>query len=251
MATFINGSVPSLMDLWMYEGGILETANTEGVDLKAKAAVARDEIGAELLLFLVKRGAGESERPRLEHVAITPALRQWHTLHTLALAYRDCYFNQLNDRYKAKWREYERLAARAQSVLTQSGVGMILRPIPRAGAAEFEEVGGSVPMAASYYVQTSWVGAGGVEGEPGEMQAHSMSQSGPLRVWAPAAPPEATGWNVYVGASAEWVYRQNAAPLTPGEAWTMPTSGLISGRLPGWGQEPDYYVMEQQIVWRG
>ncbi|UDL89843.1 hypothetical protein LGH82_00020 [Mesorhizobium sp. PAMC28654] len=49
-----------------------------------------------------------------------------------------------------------------------------------------------------------------------------------------AAPPNVTGWNIYVSTSAGTETRQNASPIATGVAWVEPNTGLIAGAaLPG------------------
>jgi hypothetical protein len=263
MATFLNGSLPGLTDLKMYESGILDVASAEGIALNDKVVVARDEIASGLLLFLVERSAGLvnrflvldgsmglNGRPRLEQVARTPTLRQWHILQTLAVVYRDAFSNQLNDRYQRKWQEYERLAQRAKDIALQSGVGMILNPIPQPGAPTLAAASGTL-AAASYFVQVTWVGFNGAEGEPSDVRALSLTAPGALQVTPPAAPAGVTGWNVYVGLSLDQLSLQFGGPLALGTPWTTPSAGLVQGKPPGDGQTPDQYYYPQQLLRRG
>lgn len=260
MATFLNGSMPSLNDLKMYESGILDVASTEGIDLSEKADVARDEIAAELLLFLVKRQNAlgwrgnpllSVTRPKLEQVARTAPLRQWHILHTLAVVYRDAFFGQLNDRYQRKWQEYDRLAGRAQQITFDSGLGMITSPIPQAGAPVLSAGTGTL-AAANYYVRVSWVDGTGTEGEASDVRALSLGGPGVLQVQAPlTVPAGVAGWNVYVGTSADALSLQNSTPLPLGQAWVLSGAGLQAGPAPGDGQAPDQYYYSLQQNRRG
>ena len=247
MATFLNGSMPGLLDLKMYESGILDVANTEGIDLNDKVVVARDEIASELLMFLVERS---NIRPKLEQVARTTTLRQWHILHTLEAIYRDAFFNQLNDRYQQKWQEYQRLVQRAREIAIGSGVGLILNPIPQAGSPVLTAASGTLAPA-SYFVRMAWLGLNGAEGEPSDVRAVELTNNGVLQVTPPAAPAGVAGWNVYVGNSGDQLSLQNGRPIAIDTAWTMASAGLVAGSTPGDGQIPDQYLSGQQLVRRG
>src|SRR5690242_20632984 len=121
MALLTDGDVSTIEDLKSYESAILELANTEGIDLTAKAKLASSEIAAELAPFLAREGhAADLAR---NGVVVTPSLRLWHMVQTLCVVYRDAYHSQLNDRYKAKWNEYQRLAHRIRGLAFDTGIG--------------------------------------------------------------------------------------------------------------------------------
>jgi hypothetical protein len=253
MALYTDGNISTLSDLRDQETGILDSAHAEGVDLTTKLRLAQEEIGIEVVAFLLENGRGvsaEESLRRLSNVVVTPALKQWHTMHTLALAYRDLYYNQYNDRYAAKWKEYYRLARAAAALLFETGVGISVDPVERAAAPELSWMAGTM-TAGTYYVRISWVSAAGAEGAASETAALVTPEGSQLAVAPPAAPANAAGWNVYVGATEAEIALQNNAPLAPDTAWVMPPMGLLAGRKPPDGQSPDTYVTLTRTFRRG
>lgn len=253
MALYSDGNISTLSDLRDQETGILDAAHAEGVDLTTKLRLAQEEIGVEVVAFLLEHGRGvsaEESLRRLSNVVVTPALKQWHTFHTLALAYRDLYYNQYNDRYAAKWKEYNRLARAAATLLFDTGVGISWDALERAGAPELGWTAGAM-ASGTYYIRVSWVSATGTEGAASEAGALMTPEGSRLVVTPPAPPAKATGWNVYAGTTAAEAALQNEAPLAPGSPWVMPETGLVAGRRPPEGQSPDAYVTINRTFRRG
>jgi len=238
MALFSDGGVSSIEDLLGYESSILDVARTEGIDLPTKLELAEEEVGIELTAFLVQQ---VGSKPALENVVVTEALHKWHVFQTLALIYRDAYNRQLNDRYLAKWKECDRLAKWASTMLFQAGVGIVDEPIPRAERPELGTVAGPLG-AATYYVRVSWLNESGDEGAPSELGILTAQEGTALTVRAVNPPADARGWNLYAGFSHADLTLQNTSPLPPNETWVESSAGLQGGRKPGAGQEPDYYV---------
>lgn len=238
MGLFTDGGVSSIDDLLGYESSILDVARTEGIDLATKLELAEQEVGIELTTFLVQQ-AGSN--PGLENVVVTEALHKWHTFQTLALVYRDAYNRQLNDRYLAKWKECDRLAKWASTMLFQAGVGIVDEPITRAEGPELETVAGTLP-AATYYVRVAWVNEDGEEGAPSELAILTSPQGSLLTVSAVNAPASARRWNTYAGFSHADVMLQNASPWQLNQTWIESETGLQEGRRPGTGQKPEYYI---------
>jgi hypothetical protein len=257
MALYTDGSISNLSDLRDQETGILDTAHAEGVNLTTKLRLAQEEIGVEVAAFLLEHGRGacsEGSLRRLSNVVITPALKQWHTFHTLELAYRDLYYNQYNDRYAEKWKEYGRLARGVAVLLFDTGVGIASDPVGRAAAPALNWTPGSM-AAGIYYVRVSWVTAAGREGGASEAAALATAEGSQLVVTAPAESQAegcaTAGWNIYAGAAAEETALQNDEPLDPDSTWTMPVTGLRAGRRPSDGQSPDLYVKIIRTFRRG
>jgi hypothetical protein len=186
----------------------------------------------------------------LSTVAITPPLKRWHALETLALTYRDAYNNQLNDRYRGKWQEYAKLARAAHAHYFEDGVGLVLNAIPKAGAPALSSVEGDVP-GATYFVSAAWVAMSGAEGSPSDPSTLDTGSGGLIVATPQTAPSEAAGWNVYAGTSVTDMTKQNPVPLAPGTSWTMPASGLITGAPLGTGQSPDIYLQDWHEIPRG
>jgi hypothetical protein len=265
MALFMDGGINTLEDLRHYESGILDTAGYENINLTAKMALAQDEMASDILLFLLREekhgtsascpvlgfDSGQRRRHRgVSDVVTTSALRRWHAFKTLALAYQDAYYNQLNDRYEAKWQQYGELSRQGSEQYYRIGVGLALDPMRKAVPPLLLSTAGS-SAAATYYVQVSFVNAAGQEGTPSDIVALLTAQGTQLVVNASGSPTNAVGWNAYVGIAPESVTRQNISPIAIGTAWTMPATGLIFGRPPGNGQMPDHYVVNDQKVSRG
>ena len=97
MALFTDGPASNIEDLTAQDSQLLNVANSEGIDVTVKLALAQEAIGIHLEGLL-----GEGPHRSLRHVVVTPPLRLWHTYRTLESVYRDAYNSQLNDRYAGK-----------------------------------------------------------------------------------------------------------------------------------------------------
>lgn len=257
MALFTDGNPCDTETLRGYETGILDVANVEGIDLDAKLTLATEEVGEELLAILLAQGLHDPQATMrrnlgLSTVVVTPALRRWHALHTLAMVYRDAYNNQLNDRYAGKRDQYEALKRAAHRQLLDIGIGLVSRPAPKPGAPQLRTVAGSL-AAGTYFVQVSWVnGLEEQEGAASDALTIETPAGSQLVVKAPATvPSSAVGYNVYAGMSAGAVMLQNSSPVEVGAAWTMPPAGLQAGRPPGDGQTPEFFLTCTRVLQRG
>ncbi len=258
MALFTDGSISDVQDILAYEANLVEVADAEGIDLEAKLRLAQSEVGAELgvaalgpgNLYWTGQTAAQFQRFHLEQVVVTSPLKLWHAFQTLSIAYRDAYNRKLNDKYLPKWTEYKDLARWAANLLYQSGVGVVLGPVPRPAPPVMDAVTGTLD-ALALYVRVSWVETSGVEGVPSIEAAFETEANQALRVTPPLGPPVAAGWNVFVGTASGEETKQNASPLAPGQPWVMPATGLVMGVAPGNGQEPDLYKTIPRFVQRG
>src|SRR5271169_681357 len=166
MALFTDAPISTLDQLAAQDTAVLDVASNEGIDASAKISLAQQELGVELTSAF-SRSAFSSTSPslwwpgsvatsltvlQLPNIVVTPPLQLWHTFRTLALIYRDAYGNQLNDRYAAKWKEYQDLAKWASIMLFQTGIGVVSDPITVAGSPEVDLLSGS-QAATMYYVQ--------------------------------------------------------------------------------------------------
>ncbi|HEU0123425.1 MAG TPA: hypothetical protein VFQ91_23045 [Bryobacteraceae bacterium] len=248
MALFVDGNPSQITDLANYESAIVEVAATEGIDLTAKLTVAALEVGLELQRFLVRTPGGM--RFSLGHVALTEGVKQWHTLLALSATYRDAHFQQLNDRHKHKWKEYERLARASADLLFDTGVGLLFYPLAKPVQPLLGQQAGALP-ARTYYVRVTWVDADGVESSPSETAGLTTQEGTALTVRTVGAPARAQGWNVYAGMLDDQVQRQNTSLLTVGSTWVMPASGLEEGPVPGTGQTAEYYLRHIPVLQRG
>ncbi|HZT34211.1 MAG TPA: hypothetical protein VFA33_30245 [Bryobacteraceae bacterium] len=245
MALFSDGSISTTDDLAAYDSAIMDVASTEGIDLTRKLALAQDELSVMLTSLLP-----EDQSCGLGNVVVTTPLRLWHTLRTLALAYEDAYYNQLNDRYQGKWQAFAERARWAQEQLMQAGAGFVTDPIPQAQPAVLTEAPAPQP-AATYYATVTWVNASGQEGAPAELRSLEGSAGNSIQVRPVAPPANAAGWNVYVGFSPDAMYRQNDAPMATDQTWTFTDPALATETLPGNGQAPDFLRALPRILQRG
>ena len=255
MALFTDGPINDTADLQDYESSILSTAATEGVDITAKTVLAQDEIGRQLLLFLLRvplRDAKAAVRRTIGiyDVVITKPLKHCHALKSIAFVYRDAYNSQLNDRYLGKWNEYERLSQEAMEDYLQAGLGLVADPVPRGSEALLTTIAGG-GTATTYYVATSWLNASGQEGAPGDVNSIATDDGTDLIVATTQAPGNVLAWNVYAGTAADLITLQNSEPIAVGNSWGLPPSGLISGTPPKNGQEPDHFLFHDRRIQRG
>ena len=248
MALLMDGNPSQITDLANYESAIVEVAAIEGIDLTAKVTVAALEIGLELQRFLVQTPGGRQFT--LGHVALTDGLKQWHTLLALSATYRDAHFQQLNDRHKHKWKEYERLARVSGQLVVETGVGLVFNPLPKPVQPMVGQLAGTHP-ARTYYVRVEWVDANGVASSPSGTTGITTLDGSALTVRAIGAPPMAKGWHVYAGLLDDQAQRQNNAPLALGATWTLPSSGLAAGSTPGDGQTAEHYLRHINLLHRG
>lgn len=245
MALFTDGTVSIIEDLIGYESAILDAATTEQIDLTVKLGLAQEEQGIDLEAYLSWRDSTLG----LGNIVVTEPLHKWHTFRTLALVYRDAYHRQLNDRYLAKWKEYQKLAQWAWDALLEIGLGIVIDPIPRAAKPQLSYVAAAV-SAATYYVRVAWRNVDAEEGSPSEMAILSVPEGNGLVVTPLSAPAQARSWNVYAGLSVTDQTLQNEAPLAVEEAWTEPVSGLRQGTPAGTGQAPDYFLRPNpKVLW--
>src|SRR5579871_3788298 len=139
MALLTDGNPNDTEGLRAIESAILEVARVEGIDLNAKLCLATEEISQDVLDMLLGHSPvpfliGGEQRRRLgvSDVVVSPQMKRWQALHTLAVVYRDAYNNQLNDRYLSKWDEYRELARGARERTYGYGIGLVAAPVPRA-----------------------------------------------------------------------------------------------------------------------
>jgi hypothetical protein len=181
---------------------------------------------------------------------VTPPLRLWHTFHTLSLIYRDAYGNQLNDRYAAKWKEYQDLAKWASTMLFQTGIGVVSDPIAVAASPEVDLLSGPQPST-MYYVQVTWLNSSGEEGMPSPVTSINAPDQNSVQVKPINPTANAVAWNVYAGMAVDTITLQSSTPLRIDQVWLLPSSGLVQGRVPGAGQAPNYYSQAPRFLQRG
>ena len=134
MALFVDGPACTIDDLTDQDSGLLDVAQTTGINVSTKLRLAVEEIRTDLHLWLIRPRTERCELVwgptlHIEQIVVTPSLKRWETMHALALVYRDAYFSQLVDRYQAKWQEYAKLArdARESFIAERAGAGEAIR----------------------------------------------------------------------------------------------------------------------------
>jgi hypothetical protein len=259
MALLTDGNPNDSEALRVYEAAILDVANVENIDLNAKLGLATEEISEDVLdvllghtrtLYSLTASGGDRRRIGVSDVVVSPQMKRWHALHTLAVVYRDAYNNQLNDRYWNKWEEYRELARGAKERTLEFGIGLVAAPVPRAGTPVLGETAGTL-AGTIYYAQVSWVSAAGQEGSASCATNFQTTDNSSLTAAVVHAPAIAAGWNVYLGLAISTLTLQNSAPLAIGATFTLPGSGLVNGASPGDGQAADMFVTGGRILRRG
>lgn len=247
MALFTDSPTIGIQDLADHETEVLDMAGSEGINLTVKILLAREELGLELLGSFQRMGLSGVQ---LKNVVFTAPLRLWHIFRTLEIVYRDAYFSQLNDRYKAKWAEYKELGKWAADLLYQIGIGTVVGPIPEAHTPELSLVPGTMAPG-RYFVKISWKNTNGEEGSPSQLSSIDVLAGNVARVKATHRPPNGVSWNVYVGVKPEELFLQNNGPIDPASYWIAPSSGLQTEQPPGNGQEPTFLSNSPRILLRG
>jgi hypothetical protein len=261
MALLTDGNPNDTLALQVYESAILDVAHVEKIDLAIKLTLATQEIADDVLDILLDHtpldhtrafdpGSTVRRTIGVSDVVVSPQMQRWHALHTLEIFYRDAFNDQLNDRYQAKFLEYRELSKDAQAHTVRFGIGLALNPIPEAQQPALSAVGGT-GAAGTFYVQVSWVSATGQEGAPSDATALGTAALQNLVVQPVNPPAVATGFNVYIGVTENALARQNASPVAVGDAFTMPSGGLIAGAAPGTGQAADIFVVGGPTLRRG
>jgi len=259
-----DGCPNTTEDLRVYESAILDVASTEFIDLKTKLDLAVAEISEDVIDVLLDRpllpgfpgfpgGDPQGALRRVigvSDVVVTPQLKRWHALHTLAVVYRDVFNNQLNDRYQVKLAEYTDLERTARDHTLRFGIGLVLRPIPRAAQPTATFVAAAA-VATTYFVQVAWVGPDGKESAPSFATSFDAAAGSVPSISAGVPPAIVTGFNVFAGLSPETLALQNSSPAGVGQTFTLAASGLAAGRAPMGGQPADVFLAFPRISRRG
>lgn len=252
MALLTDGQVSTLSDLQAYDSSILETAKTESVPLGAKLSVAEEAIGLEIAAFLLRAQSAatlsaQESAYELSRVVVTPALRRWHSLRTLAEVYCDVHNSQLNDRYLGRWKHFSKLSRDAADLIFELGVGVVNAPVPRPRKPVVTAVGAG-GVAGSYSVQIAWRSASGASGALSEPAGLNATEGELFQVDAGVAPGNVSGFDVYAGVDGGPVTLQTITPMQVGAVWAVPVTGLIAGLPPSEGQGPDYYIRRNRAL---
>ncbi len=252
MAMFNDGAICTIEDLRVYEGSILDAASEEGIDVTVKLALSQREIGSEINRFLVAQTAVHNEIPTIDltQVVVSEELRQWHALRTLALIFRDAHHNQLNDRYKAKWAEYEKQASLAATRYFEIGVGVVCNPTVRALAPILTSISGVAPPGI-FEVRVAWLNALGQEGSLSDGTVFNTQDGSVAVVDGRMQPGDGAAFNVYAGPLGGTVSKQNSTAVIRTQTWSSPATGFIAGLRPMGGQQPDFYLRKSRTSLRG
>jgi len=254
MALFIDGPSPTVEGLTDQDSGLLDVAETCGIDVTTKLRLAHDEIATDLALWL--------ERPRqplemiwgpifrIGQIVVTPPLKQWETMHALELVYRDAYFSQFVDRYQAKWNEYSRLTRSAYENFVASGVGLVHDPVGRALPPLLGTVAGP-QSGGMFYASVAWVNAANQEGAASAASSIAVPDGNLMTVSAAGTAANAVGFNVYAGSALNALPRQNDVLLPMSASFTYVPREIPLGALPGKGQEPDLVRPLARTLLRG
>jgi hypothetical protein len=254
MALFVDGPSPTIDNLTDQDSGLLDVAQTCGINVTTKLHLAHDEIAADLELWL-----GRPRQPlemiwgqiwRVGQIVVTPSLKQWETMHALSLVYRDAYFSQLADRYQAKWDQYSNLSRRAYDKFVATGMSMVNDPLARAAPPLLGSVTGP-QTGGTFYASVAWVNTAGQEGASSEASSIAIPDGSLMTVSAVGAATNAVGFNVYAGAALCAMIWQNDLPLPVGATYTYVPGEISQGRLPGTGQRPDFVRPLARTLLRG
>jgi hypothetical protein len=254
MALFVDGPASGIDDLTNQDSGLLEVAQSCGINATTKLALAHDELATDLQFWLdrprptIESIWGPMLKP--EQIVVTPPLKLWETMTALAMFYRDAYFSQLVDRYQARWEEYTRLSRDAYERFLASGLGLVNDPvhvaaIPLLGSTAGPQAGGT------FYASVAWVNAAGQEGAASLPASIAVPDNNLMTVSATNPPRGVVGFNIYAGTSDTGMVLQNTTALPPDASFTYVPGVVTGGRGPGKGQHPDFVRPLARTLLRG
>jgi hypothetical protein len=255
MALLVDGNISSLKELQAYDSRVLEAAQNEGVSLEQKLQLAYEQISLEVSAFLLKHRERVPQlpggEPDLRAVVVTSGLRLWNTLRTLALVYADAYHNQVSDRYVAKQRHFESNAKKAAETYFETGVGLTTDPIVRARPPEVLANPSGPATGGIYSVNVAWRNNRGERGAHSAPVGFSAAPGEGIQVRALEPPANATSFDVFAGMTEQEMTLQSQVPVSAGQWWVMPQTGLIQGTPPTSGQAADYFIRHERMLRRG
>jgi len=254
MALLTDGSPNTVGALKAIESSIADVGAIELIDLDIKMDLATEEISESLMVFLIQLGTQDPQyltrrQVGVSTIVVTPPLRRWHALQSIALIYRDAYHNQLNERYLAKWKYFNSTTGDARKTLLQTGLGLVNQAVPKATVPVTGVALGQWSPGV-YVVQIAWVDGMGQIGSPSESVTVELSSGTAPTVTAPPAPSGIAGWNVYVGPLGSVPTLQNSAPLAFNVPWVALVPGTAAGTQVGTGQSPSRYITDTQTFFR-
>ena len=251
MSLFVDGPACTIEDLVAQDSGLLDVAQNEGIDLTTKIQLAMDDIIPQIQVWIdrPRSSAYIPWRPviRIEQLVVTPSIKRWQVMTALSMIYRDAYFSQLVDRFKAKWDEYSRLSKIAREDFIAAGLAMVSNPVARAAIPTVGSVPGSL-AGGTFYAAVSYLNVNGQEGAASEAASMTVSDDFVMTVM-PVAP--VNSWNIYAGTSLSSMFLQNQEPLGLGDLWTFVPGAVQSGTLPCKGQMPEFVLPLARTWLRG
>jgi hypothetical protein len=179
-------------------------------------------------------------------VVVTPLVKKWHVVLTLAHFYADAYGIELNSRYLKRHAELTRLARETSQQIRDLGLGMVEHPVPKAKTPNITATAG-VSMVGPLFIRVAWRNARGQRGAPSDTVVFHANGSLIPVVGISNYPAECVGFDVYAGQAENDIKRQTAAPLRVDEVWTLPSWGLVDGDAPSNGQTPEYFVRPGRV----
>jgi hypothetical protein len=248
MALFTDGLACTIDDLIEEDSGLLDTAQTVGINVTSKLKLAGSEVQSELVTLLARL---QAPPPTVGQVVVTTDLSRWVKMEALAMVYRDASYTQLIDRYKAKWDMFVKLTCAARDQFIANGVGLVNDPLPKAQLPVLGTVSGDPQSGGTFYACVTWVNAAGQESAPSDTGSIAVPADSVMTVMAAGAPANAVGFNVYAGSVLAMLTLQNASPIAPGGSFTYIPGGSSSSKTPGTGQAPDLYKPLPATTLRG
>jgi hypothetical protein len=258
MGLFIDGPAITIDNLIAEDSGLLATAQTVGINVTAKLALAMTEVQSELETLLLRLqttttgSVGTIQPPGIGQVVVTPDLARWEKMQALTMVYRDAAYTQLIDRYKAKWDMFTALTRAARDQFIANGIGLVNSPVPQAAIPILgTESVTSTQAGGTFYSCVTWVNAAGQEGSPSAAASIVVPANNLMTVMAIGAPANAAGFNVYVGSVLAMMTLQTSVVLPAGNTFTYIPGISTSSQLPGTGQVPDYVKALPSTIQRG
>lgn len=237
MALFTDGPACTIDDLVDEDSGLLDTAQTVGINVTSKLKLAMSDVQSELMTLLARL----QPAPTVGQVVVTTDLARWEKMQALAMVYRDASYTQLIDRYKAKWDMFVKLGCAAKDRFVANGVGLVNDPLPKAELPVLGTIAGDSQSSGTLYACVAWVNATGQEGAPSSAGSIAVPSGNLMTVMATDAPVNAVGFNVYAGAVLAMMTLQNTSPVGPGASFTYVPGASSSSKTPGTGQAPDLF----------
>ena len=254
MAMLLDGSPSTIHDLTARDSDLLATCAAEGIDLTTKLALTSQDTQAAVESMLASARPNYRmwvERfPTLNHVAVTPTLKRWHTFATLRAVYQDLYYSRLNDRYQAKMRLYKEEETTALDDLRSVGLGIVRDPLPAAAVPNVSMVPGG-GAGGTVYLAVAYVNSAGEQGIVSLPIEADIAASNVASVTITSLAPNATGWNLFAGVSPDALNQQNTQTLGPLDAMSVAADLLATGPAPGDGQHPNFHYPVPRRILRG